>query len=255
MEQTCAFAGCQKKPKCRGWCAAHYERWRKHGSPDIVLNPVPPPINRIHESCTIDGCDRDHHAQGLCAAHYTKLLKYGNPLEDNRRTRNWCSVADCGKPAHGHGMCRNHWSLWRNHGDPLYAPTKYTRCIAEGCARKPRTWSVGLCEMHYYRARRHGDIHFVTNTRKAEVLYRTAHARISTDRGPAATHRCTDCGVPAKHWSYNYSDPNALESPKGQPYSLDVGNYDPRCISCHALFDGWGSNQYATQPKRTNVEV
>ncbi len=32
-KRTCAVDFCQKPAKCRGWCNAHYEQWRKRGDP------------------------------------------------------------------------------------------------------------------------------------------------------------------------------------------------------------------------------
>lgn len=34
--KTCAIDGCEKKVLARGWCVTHYERWRRHGDPNIV---------------------------------------------------------------------------------------------------------------------------------------------------------------------------------------------------------------------------
>lgn len=31
--QQCAVVACAKPTRSRGWCGAHYERWRKHGDP------------------------------------------------------------------------------------------------------------------------------------------------------------------------------------------------------------------------------
>lgn len=247
MERQCSVPDCNKNVKSRGWCSAHYERWRKHGSTDVVLDPVPPPKMTLHETCTIGECDKPHAARGMCSAHYTKFRKYGDALTDRRRPRSSCSVEGCDRSAHGAGMCRLHWQRWRINGDPEYAPASYGECIAEGCRKTPRSSRLGLCEMHYYRARRHGDIHFVTDTRKAEVLYRAAHQRIQTDRGPASSHNCVDCGAQAQHWTYDHEDPNELTSPIGLPYTLNAGHYHPRCVSCHAAFDGWGANQYTAR--------
>ena len=244
METICAMPECNKSVKSREWCSAHYERWRKHGSPEVVLEPVPPPTVTLHETCTIGDCNKPHVAHGMCSAHYTKFRKYGDPLADHRRPRALCLIEDCDRPAHGAGMCRLHWQRWRIHGDPNYLPMIHVECIADGCHKAPRSARLGLCEMHYYRARRHGDIGFVTDTRKAEVLYRAAHWRLVRDRGPAYAHPCVDCGGAAAHWSYQHDDTNELMSPNGFPYSLDADHYRTRCVPCHAAFDGWGANQY-----------
>lgn len=31
-DRTCSVDGCNKPEKSRGWCSAHYERWRRHGT-------------------------------------------------------------------------------------------------------------------------------------------------------------------------------------------------------------------------------
>ena len=69
------------------------------------------------------------------------------------------------------------------------------------------------------------------------VTYETAHDRVRRDRGPARAHACVDCDGPSLHWSYDHTDPDELTHPKGYPYSLDVGRYEPRCPRCHARFD------------------
>lgn len=33
--------GCARPVRTRGWCSTHYERWRKHGDPTIVLDSNP----------------------------------------------------------------------------------------------------------------------------------------------------------------------------------------------------------------------
>jgi len=35
--KVCTIEGCDKPMSARGWCAAHYTRWRKHGDPLTVL--------------------------------------------------------------------------------------------------------------------------------------------------------------------------------------------------------------------------
>jgi hypothetical protein len=36
---TCLIDDCHKPPKGRGWCSAHYERWRKYGDPLATFLP------------------------------------------------------------------------------------------------------------------------------------------------------------------------------------------------------------------------
>ena len=45
-------------------CDMHYQRWRKHGDPNIraILLPVPP--------CSQDGCGRRSAKAGVCLKHY-----------------------------------------------------------------------------------------------------------------------------------------------------------------------------------------
>ena len=36
-KRTCSFDGCKKPSRSRGYCGTHYERFRRHGSADVVL--------------------------------------------------------------------------------------------------------------------------------------------------------------------------------------------------------------------------
>lgn len=157
---TCSVAGCAKTARCRGWCSAHYERWRKHGDPGIVLAPVPPPKTERTQpdQCVVPGCERQPWALSLCSNHYQKQRKYGDPLADHRRPRLTCSVSDCERQVHGHGWCFVHYMRWRNHGDPLWTKPVYTSCTFDGCTRPPRNESNPLCEAHYCRLWRNGTL-------------------------------------------------------------------------------------------------
>ena len=56
--------------------------------------------------------------------------------------------------------------------------------------------------------------------------YQTIHKQIVKLKGLAKTYKCIDCGKEAKHWS----NINHL-------YSLNPDDYQPRCASCHKLYD------------------
>lgn len=37
--RPCSIKGCPGQDKARGWCKTHWARWKKHGSPNIVVTP------------------------------------------------------------------------------------------------------------------------------------------------------------------------------------------------------------------------
>ena len=41
--RSCTVGGCERPKKARGWCAAHYRRWRLWGDP---LGSAPPKVKR-----------------------------------------------------------------------------------------------------------------------------------------------------------------------------------------------------------------
>jgi len=72
-----------------------------------------------------------------------------------------CSIDGCGKRAKGRGWCAAHWWRWKNHGDPLVLKPKAVKsdfCNVEGC-QNPPSGKKGMCNAHYLRQYRHGDVH------------------------------------------------------------------------------------------------
>lgn len=77
------------------------------------------------------------------------------------------------------------------------------------------------------------------------ISYSTAHRRVSSHRGPARDHQCSNgCGRPADSWAYRGGSP--LEQVEERPtnhikkvvrFSPDPADYDPMCWSCHARKD------------------
>lgn len=121
-------------------------------------------------------------------------------------------------------------------------------CLVEG-VEKPATEN-GMCKKHSTRVRRHGDPFAFTHQRDRDyprgsahhswtgdqVTYDDMHRRVVRAMGSASEHPCTDCGNPAKHWSYDHKDPDERLGDKGA-FSLDINHYLPRCVSCHKRFD------------------
>lgn len=72
---TCSVDGCAKPSRNRGWCSAHYERWRRNGDPGEAgdarrTEPRP---------CAIDGCDKRAVGRGWCGMHWARWKRNGDP--------------------------------------------------------------------------------------------------------------------------------------------------------------------------------
>lgn len=77
----CSIEGCPKNAKTRGWCSAHYERWRRNGDPgpagDARLRPPMP--------CAVDGCEYvGSLCRGWCSKHYERWRRHGDPTHTER---------------------------------------------------------------------------------------------------------------------------------------------------------------------------
>lgn len=68
---ACKVPDCRRKPLARGWCEAHYRRWRRHGHP----------LGGLHHrtDCQVGGCPNRHSAKGYCAMHYERVQRHGDP--------------------------------------------------------------------------------------------------------------------------------------------------------------------------------
>lgn len=198
--------------------------------------------------CAVDDCPRTTIARGYCEPHYRRFMKWGNPTRQQTVVVDkQCHIDGCDKPQEKRGWCGKHYLRWYKYGDPEKLLPRYTHCREAGCDNAPRSTLTPLCEMHYYRIRRNGTTE-LRDMRRPDAKYRSAHSRIARDRGKARNYLCVDCGAQAHHWSYMHTDPDELVSDTGQPYSLSPDHYEPRCASCHAIFDGTGQNA-STGPK------
>lgn len=134
--RVCSIEGCGKPAHARGWCNAHYIRWKTHGDPH--REPPAP-----QQSCSIEGCGKRHFGRGLCNAHYTRWRKYGSPLEGQAtparpgeplawlhdmlgKAHDGCVIWPYGKHQKGYGAVKedgvqhlvHRWVCERVHGPP-----------------------------------------------------------------------------------------------------------------------------------------
>ncbi|MFB8182631.1 HNH endonuclease signature motif containing protein [Streptomyces sp. NPDC055966] len=73
----CTVNDCEEPVTGHGFCSKHYQRWRSHGDPSIVLKPYG---RRLKPTCNVEGCDRTTVARGMCGKHYQRWAKYGDAL-------------------------------------------------------------------------------------------------------------------------------------------------------------------------------
>jgi hypothetical protein len=116
MIDTCSIDGCEKKRNSRGWCQAHYMRWRIYGDP---LEPSHRSGRKAKWfSCSIDGCpEQGPYVRGWCKKHYGRWQRWGDPLR-SQSDKVPCAVDGCERDAHCRGWCVMHYGRWQVFGEP-----------------------------------------------------------------------------------------------------------------------------------------
>lgn len=112
MESTpCQEPNCGRPSYARSWCAMHYKRWLRTGSPVRGERPDP---------CAVEGCDADAVSRGWCHGHYQRWWRTGDVKADEPfRQRDVCSVEDCQRPTQARQLCGTHYQRLRRFDDPL----------------------------------------------------------------------------------------------------------------------------------------
>ena len=120
--KLCVVEGCNNRIRVRGFCAKHYERWRRHGDPFTV---------KLYESnCNVEGCKGKHKGKGYCNFHLDRL-RHGTPLTQEKRIvdpSRGCVILNCIRPHWGKSYCKFHYHKFYN----------------------PRSWNQG--DLHLYIA-------------------------------------------------------------------------------------------------------
>jgi hypothetical protein len=105
---TCREAGCTREHYARGWCAMHYKRWLRNGSPEREAH---------RPDCAVDGCDNPAKTRGWCHAHYQRWRQHGDvQAERPIRTARPCSVDGCDRRVHARGVCATHYRRIKTRG-------------------------------------------------------------------------------------------------------------------------------------------
>ncbi len=108
----CREDDCDRPVTTRGWCAMHYKRWLRTGSPVRSERPT---------ECAVEGCDRPAASQGWCHGHYQRWWRNGTIEPDQplsrRRQPDSCSVSGCDALPQARGLCTMHYQRWRVHDD------------------------------------------------------------------------------------------------------------------------------------------
>jgi hypothetical protein len=71
----CVMEGCSGVVHGRGWCKAHYLRWRRHGNPLAGST-----FRHRGLRCEVNDCERLADSHGLCQFHRRRWQRFGDPL-------------------------------------------------------------------------------------------------------------------------------------------------------------------------------
>ena len=114
--RVCEIEGCGKPAAKRGFCAAHYKRLIRYGSPTAGAAFR----ERQGGPCVVEGCDRPAATKGHCSSHYARIKRAGTaggPIE-RFPVRGPCSAEGCNHVGPlKRGLCTKHHHRLLRHGD------------------------------------------------------------------------------------------------------------------------------------------
>lgn len=143
--KLCSY--CHKRPvHAKGYCSSCYSRYLKNGSPEITKV-------RVKKECSFCGKVDFLRAKGLCTNCYSRYRKTGSPEYTKIKQIAKCGFCEEEKEIHAKGLCSSCYRRMRKNGTPEYRKIKKI-CYIDGCEDFVK--SLGLCEKHYKRFKRHG---------------------------------------------------------------------------------------------------
>lgn len=118
----CSITGCSRSAHCRGWCKAHYEKWRLRGDPEWVRPPAFPENLLQRMEPQPNGCiyftgalDKDGYGQitrqgKSTKAHRAAYEHFVGPIPEGHQIDHECHNRDetcAGGPTCEHRRCVN----------------------------------------------------------------------------------------------------------------------------------------------------
>lgn len=123
---TCSIGGCNNATNSRGWCKAHYARWKRNGDPLAGR-----PSRGLSDTCKVSLCGKKPASWGWCRSHYRRWKEYGDPLHVPPRPVKLCTVRGCSEKHRTGGFCAKHHEYAKRHGTPNPPARECTLCCAE----------------------------------------------------------------------------------------------------------------------------
>jgi hypothetical protein len=77
----CSIEGCGKPLEAKGYCKAHYRKFKLYGDPLAGRTKRPSGL------CEVEGCAEQARRWGLCSSHSRALRTHGDPTVRVRRVR------------------------------------------------------------------------------------------------------------------------------------------------------------------------
>ena len=80
MKPTCSLVGCDQPLTAKGYCMAHYTRWRRTGDPGEAEI-----WDKRRSQCAADECDREATSRGWCNKHYLRWYRHRDLGRNNHK--------------------------------------------------------------------------------------------------------------------------------------------------------------------------
>lgn len=135
-EDICSVGGCPLRAHARGWCGAHYGRWRRYGDP---LAPLVRTSN-LGLSCSVEGCGKPRRKREWCGVHYAIWYTTG---EVRPVKRSWATERKCiecgstnvepGRRRHCSARCAARWYSRNSTKRPPSTRRPSTRPASKPC--------------------------------------------------------------------------------------------------------------------------